>query len=125
MNYEQLRISGVFILLLIYIGVILFLIFRKNIPLPKKMLFSKNRKKVFIVADLLLLIIYGVTFYFLLNYAFFSAYFIVHLFSYLAILALIGLIEEYVTSKEAKGYYHRLTDLIFTTSLALLFAFIL
>lgn len=125
MNYE-LRISGLFILMLIYIGVILFLIFRKNIPLPKKMLFSKERKKVFIVADFLLFIIYGVSFYFLLNNTFINGgYFIILMFSFLAVLALIGLIEEYVTNKEAKGYYHRLTDLIFTTGLALLFAFTL
>ena len=122
MNLEQLRISGPIILLLIYIGVVLFLIFRKNIPIPKKMLFSKERKKVFIIADFLLLFIYGVSFF--LEYAFyFSAYFIVHLFSFLALLSLLSFIEEYVTNKQAKGYYHKLTDLIITITLALFFAF--
>ena len=42
---NELFISGLLIILVIYIGVTLFLTFGKNIPLHRRWLFSKDRKK--------------------------------------------------------------------------------
>ena len=121
MNAE-LRIDGLVILLLIYIGVILYLVFGKKIPLPKTMLFSKSRKKAFIAADLFLFIIYIASFSLLLDYVTnFNEFIFLITFSFLTILHLVHFFEQYFTNKEKKADYHTCADFFFTAGFVFIY----
>jgi len=107
MNYG-LMISGLFILLAIYIGVTLFLTFGKKIPSNRKWLFSKDRKKTFIAADLALLLTFIIICY--VQFEYFlepnSTTISLVIFSFLALSNLLNAMEDLLTNKETKTHYH-------------------
>ena len=107
MNYG-LMISGLFILLAIYIGVTLFLTFSKKIPSNRKWLFSKDRKKTFIAADLALLLTFIIICY--VQFKYFlepnSTTISLVIFSFLALSNLLNAMEDLLTNKETKTHYH-------------------
>lgn len=107
MNHD-LIISGLFILLAIYIGVTLFLTFSKKIPSNRKWLFSKDRKKTFIAADLALLLTFIIICY--VQFEYFlepnSTTISLVIFSFLALSNLLNAMEDLLTNKETKTHYH-------------------
>ena len=120
---NELFISGLLIILVIYIGVTLFLTFGKNIPLHRRWLFSKDRNKTFIAADLALLLAYIITLY--LQFEYFevpsSTNLSLIIFSFLALSSLLSAIEDFLTNKEAKTHYHGWIGFGFSTTIIALF----
>ena len=115
MNNELIT-SELLFLLIIYIGVTLYLIFGKNIPLQGKWLFSKDRKKTFIAADLTLIFTYIIMFY--LQFYFFkepsSANLSLIIFSFRGLSSLLNAMEDWLTNKETKAHYHGWTGFGFS-----------
>ena len=118
--YFELQISGIIIVLVIYLCMTLFLIYGKNIKMPKGWIFSKGRKKGFIIADTAFLIIYLLIIIFQFDYFIESddnGHFLLFLFSFLGLQTLLHIVEEYLMNKEGKGYYHIGVNFIFLTGL--------
>ncbi len=122
MNYD-LIISGLFILLAIYIGVTLFLTFSKKIPSNRKWLFSKDRKKTFIAADLALLLTFIIICY--VQFEYFlepnSTTISLVIFSFLALSNLLNAMEDLLTNKETKTHYHGWIGFGFSLSVVAIF----
>lgn len=122
MNYD-LIISGLFILLAIYIGVTLFLTFGKKIPSNRKWLFSKDRKKTFIAADLALLLTFIIICY--VQFEYFlepnSTTISLVIFSFLALSNLLNAMEDLLTNKETKTHYHGWIGFGFSLSVVAIF----
>lgn len=114
MNFEM-TLTGVIIILVIYLCVTLFLIYGKNIKLPKAWLFSKGRKKAFIIIDIIVLFIFTLILIFQFDYFIESTdnrNFTFFLISFLSLQTLLDGIEEYLTNKNRKRYYHNGVQLI-------------
>ena len=122
MNHD-LIISGLFILLAIYIGVTLFLTFSKKIPSNRKWLFSKDRKKTFIAADLALLLTFIIICY--VQFEYFlepnSTTISLVIFSFLALSNLLNAMEDLLTNKETKTHYHGWIGFGFSLSVVAIF----
>ena len=114
MNFEM-TLTGVIIILVIYLCVTLFLIYGKNIKLPKAWLFSRGRKKAFIIIDIIVLFIFTLILIFQFDYFIDSTdnrNFTFFLISFLSLQTLLDGIEEYLTNKNRKRYYHNGVQLI-------------
>ena len=114
MNFEM-TLTGVIIILVIYLCVTLFLIYGKNIKLPKAWLFSRGRKKAFIIIDIIVLFIFTLILIFQFDYFIESTdnrNFTFFLISFLSLQTLLDGIEEYLTNKNRKRYYHNGVQLI-------------
>ena len=114
MNFEM-TLTGVIIILVIYLCVTLFLIYGKNIKLPKAWLFSKGRKKAFIIIDIIVLFIFTLILIFQFDYFIESTdnrNFTFFLISFLCLQTLLDGVEEYLTNKNRKRYYHNGVQLI-------------
>ena len=114
MNFEM-TLTGVIIILVIYLCVTLFLIYGKNIKLPKAWLFSRGRKKAFIIIDIIVLFIFTLILIFQFEYFIESTdnrNFTFFLISFLSLQTLLDGIEEYLTNKNRKRYYHNGVQLI-------------
>ena len=114
MNFEM-TLTGVIIILVIYLCVTLFLIYGNNIKLPKAWLFSKGRKKGFIIIDIIVLFIFTLILIFQFDYFIDSTdnrNFTFFLISFLSLQTLLDGIEEYLTNKNRKRYFHNGVQLI-------------
>ena len=114
MNFEM-TLTGVIIILVIYLCVTLFLIYGKNIKLPKAWLFSRGRKKAFIIIDIIVLFIFTLILIFQFDYFIDSTdnrNFTFFLISFLSLQTLLDGIEEYLTNKNRKRYFHNGVQLI-------------
>ena len=101
MNFEM-TLTGVIIILVIYLCVTLFLIYSKNIKLPKAWLFSKGRKKAFIIIDIIVLFIFTLILIFQFEYFIESTdnrNFTFFLISFLCLQTLLDGVEEYLRIK--------------------------
>ena len=114
MNFEM-TLTGVIIILVIYLCVTLFLIYSKNIKLPKAWLFYKGRKKAFIIIDIIVLFIFTLILIFQFEYFIESTdnrNFTFFLISFLCLQTLLDGVEEYLTNKNRKRYFHNGVQLI-------------
>ncbi len=101
-------ILGITIIFLLYLLYSEFYIVRRlKIKKPKKGLFTKGRKKIFVYIELLLFLFMALYVFILEDYSFDSSNilpFVLPIFT--ALLFFLRGIEEWITNREAKIYYH-------------------